>query len=67
MLYWRSMTTATRKELENLVEQKILEFFGDPDAGLEIKKSFLDTLRKNMRKSQKMTSHTAVLKKYGIR
>ena len=54
------------KKLENLVEQKILEFFGDPDSGLELKKNFLANLRKSMRKSQKLTSHADVLKKYGF-
>ena len=62
------MTTAQRnKKLGNLVEQKILEFFGDPDSGLELKKSFVDRLHKNMRTKQKLTSHSAVLKKYGLR
>lgn len=62
------MTTAERnKKLENLVEQKILEFLGDPDSGLELKKSFVAELRKRMSKSQKLTSHAAVLKKYGLR
>lgn len=62
------MTTAERdKKLENLVEQKILEFFGDPDAGLELKKNFLSNLRKSRRKNKKLTSHADVLKKYGLR
>ena len=62
------MTTAERnKKLEHLVEQKILEFLGDPDSGLELKKGFLSNLRKNMRKAQKLTSHADVLRKYGLR
>ena len=62
------MTTAERnKKLGALVEQKILEFFGDPDAGRTPKKGFLADLRKHMRKSQKLTSHKDVLKKYGLR
>lgn len=61
------MTTAERnKQLGNLIEQKILEFFGDPDAGLELKKSFVIKLRKIMRSNQKFTSHAEVLKKYGL-
>jgi len=60
-------TVEHNKKLENLVEQKILEFFGDPDSGLTLKKSFLTMLGKRMRKNQKFTSHTAVLKKYGFR
>ncbi|MBI3075067.1 MAG: hypothetical protein HYY92_02545 [Parcubacteria group bacterium] len=56
------------KKLGNLVEQKILEFFGDPDAGLGLQKSFLLKLRKSMgQKSRKLTPHADVLKKYGVR
>jgi hypothetical protein len=58
---------AKNKKLGNLVEQKILEFFGDPDAGLTLKKGFLTSLRKGMQKNQKLTSHADVLKKYGCR
>lgn len=55
------------KKLENLIEQKILEFFGDPDIGLELKKSFLAKLRKSARqKSRLLISHADVLKKYGF-
>ena len=62
------MTEAERnKKLGNLVEQKILEFFGDPDSGLRLRKTFLDKLRKNMQKNQKLVLHEDVLKKYGLR
>ena len=56
----------THKQLGNLVEQKILEFFGDPDSGLTLKTSFLNMLHKRMKKSQKFTSNSAVMQKYGI-
>jgi len=59
--------SANDKKLENLVEQKILEFFGDPDVGLTLKKTFQVALHKRMSKSQKLISHTAVLKQYGVR
>ncbi len=62
-----SMTVVERKELENLIEQKMLEFLGDPDSGLELKKGFVSALRKKMRGNQKPISHAAVLKKYGLR
>ena len=62
------MTSAQlNKQIGAIVEQKILEFLGDPDAGLELKKSFLLKLRKSMRSNQKYTSHAEVLKKYGLR
>ncbi|HEY4501481.1 MAG TPA: hypothetical protein VJJ20_00205 [Candidatus Paceibacterota bacterium] len=62
----------TAKEQEQklgaLVEQKILEFLGDPDSGLELKKNFIVRLQKNMRqKNRKLASHADVLKKYGFR
>lgn len=59
-------TKAQNEKLEDLVEQKILEFLGDPDNGLTLKKSYLATLNKRMRKTQKLTSNSAVLKKYGV-
>ena len=59
-------TVKRSKKLENLVEQKILEFFGDPDSGLTLKKSFLTILKKRMRKAQKLAPHSTVLKQYGI-
>lgn len=63
-----TMTTAERnRNLGNLVEQKILEFFGDPDAGLELKKSFVKELQKRLRKRQKLIPHSDVVKKYGLR
>ena len=62
------MTTAEKDQhIGNLVEQKILEFFGDPDAGLTLKKSFASKLRKRLGTSQKLISNTGVAKKYGIR
>ena len=63
------MTTREReKKLGDLVEQKTLEFLGDPDSGLELKKGVLARIRKNMQqKNRKLTSHADVLKKYGLR
>lgn len=62
------MTTAQRnKELGNLIEQKILEFFGDPDEGLELKKSFITELKKRMKSKQKTIPLSMVMKKYGLR
>jgi len=61
------MTTAERnKELGNLVEQKILEFFGDPDFGLELKKPFITELQRRLKKKQKFLPLSSVIKKYGF-
>lgn len=66
------MTTAQlNKRIENIVdrrvEQKLLEFLGDPDEGREVKKSLITRLQKQMKeKNRKLTSHADVLKMYGL-
>ena len=56
------------RKLQNLIEQKILEFFGDPDAGLELRPSHLRELKKRMaQKNRKLTPLSVVAKKYGVR
>lgn len=67
MTYMNSTKIQQEKKLEHLVEQKILEFFGDPDAGLELKKGFASMLKKRMQKPQKLTSNVEVAKRYGLR
>lgn len=63
------MTTAQlSKQIGDVVEQKLLEFFGDPDEGLEVRKSIVIRLRKQMKeKNRKLISHADVLKMYGLR
>jgi hypothetical protein len=62
------MTTAQReREIENIVERKLLEFLGDPDEGLKLKKSFVANLRKSMKDGRKSISHSVVMKQYGLR
>jgi hypothetical protein len=62
------MATAQQsKKLEHLVEQKILEFLGDPDSGLTLKKSFVTELKKRMRKTGKLTSNRDMAQMYGVR
>ncbi|MEK7515918.1 MAG: hypothetical protein AAB555_03295 [Patescibacteria group bacterium] len=61
-------TTQLNKQIGEIVEQKLLEFFGDPDEGLEVRKSLITRLRKQMKeKNRKLTSHSEVLKQYGLR
>lgn len=60
------MTAKQHKNLEYLVENKILEFFGDPDNGLALKRGIHNMLNKRMQKTQKLTPNSAVLKKYGV-
>ena len=61
------MTNRERENISKLVEQKILEFFGDPDHGLQLKKSFVDDIRKRTKKKQVLINHSVVEKKYGLR
>ena len=66
--YSASMTNSERnKKLGNLVELKMLEFFGDPDNGLALKKPFVTALRRRLGKKQKLTSMVDVARRYGIR
>jgi len=62
------MTTAQlNKQIGDIVEQKLLEFFGDPDAGLEVRKSLITRLRKQMKeKNRKLTPLSEVAKMYGL-
>ena len=63
-----TMTNAQRnKQIGDIVEQKLLEFFGDPDEGLELKKSFVTELKKRMKTRGKTVPLSAVMKKYGVR
>lgn len=61
------MASQQNKKLGNLVEQKILEFFGDPDAGLSLKGGFAALLRSRLKKKQHLVSNATVARKYGVR
>lgn len=64
----RPMTTAQlNKQIGSIVEQKLLEFLGDPDEGLELKKSFITELKKSIKTKGKTVPLSIVMKKYGIR
>jgi len=65
---WPMTNAQLNKQIGDIVEQKLLEFFGDPDAGLEVRKSLIVRLRKQMKeKNRKLTPHAEVLKMYGLR
>ncbi|MBM4446997.1 MAG: hypothetical protein FJ023_06550 [Chloroflexi bacterium] len=52
-------------ELELLIEQKILEFLGDPDSGLELKHEFGEKLEKRLKTTSKRIAHEEVVKRLG--
>ena len=53
------------EDLEYLIEQKILEILGDPDAGLELRDDFKEKIRKRLEMPSKRVSHEEVVKKFG--
>jgi len=67
LCYTRMSTAQNKKKLEDLVEQKMLEFFGDPDSGLSLKRGFAAALQKRLKKKQRLFSHAEVARKYGLR
>lgn len=69
MCYSIHMTTAQREEkkIEAIVERKLLEFLGDPDAGLELRPSFVRELKHRLKNKQKYISHAEVMRRYGLR
>lgn len=58
----KDMTTG---DLEQFIEQKLLEFLGDPDAGLPLREEFKKKLEQRLSKSPKRISHQEVLKNFG--
>jgi len=54
-----------REDLENMIETKILEILGDPDAGLELREDFKAKLRERMSRTPRIISHEEVLKELG--
>ncbi len=54
-----------REDLENMIESKILEILGDPDAGLELKDEFKARLRERQNRASRIVSHEEVLKELG--
>ena len=52
-------------ELENLIEQKILEVFGDPDTGLELREDFKEKLKNRLSADSIRISHREAVEKFG--
>ena len=65
--YTCCMTQAQQeKQIEAIVERKLLEFLGDPDEGLKLRPSFVAELKKRIKSKQKLIPHAAVMRKYGL-
>ncbi len=54
-----------REDLENMIETKILEILGDPDAGLELREEFKVKLRERLSRTPRVVSREEVLKELG--
>lgn len=54
----------TVDDLENLIEQKVLELLGDPDAGLELRQEFKEELSRRMKNRSVTISYQEVIKKF---
>ena len=54
-------------DLEQLIEHKLLEFLGDPDSGLQLKKEFKRKLEQRLKKPSKRISHEEVLKRFACK
>ena len=68
MVHSRGMAISqSDKHLEHVIEQKIIELYGDPDEGLGLKDGFVKELRRRMAKKQRTVPLSQVLKKYGLR
>ena len=52
-------------DLEHMIETKILEILGDPDAGLELREEFKAKLRERQNRVSLTVSHQEVLKELG--
>ena len=54
----------TVDDIEHIVEQKMLEIIGDPDAGLHLTNKFKAKLEQRLKKPSKRVSHEEVLKRF---
>ena len=52
------------EDIEQLIETKVLEMFGDPDSGLQLKKEFKAKLEQRLNKPSKRISHKEVMKRF---
>lgn len=61
----KNINKLTIDDLENLIEQKILEILGDPDASLYLKGEFKQELKERIAKRVKRIPHKEVMKRFG--
>ncbi len=55
----------TIDDFEYLIEQKVLEILGDPDAGLELREELKEELKNRLKYPSRRVSHKEVIKRVG--
>lgn len=61
----KNVGSMSLEELESLIEQKILEIFGDPDSGLNLKDDFAQKLKARLSDAGRRIPHHEVVEKFG--
>ena len=51
-------------DLEHLIEQKMLEFFGDPDSGLVLRAEFKKELQRRLKNQRPKITHQEVANRF---
>ncbi len=54
----------TVDDLERLIEQKMLEFFGDPDSGLVLRAEFREELQSRLKNPRQKVAHQEVASRF---
>ncbi|MDD5398289.1 MAG: hypothetical protein PHU70_04325 [Dehalococcoidia bacterium] len=54
----------TADDLEHLIEQKMLEFFGDPDSGLVLRTGFKKELQLRLKNQRHKMTHQEVVNRF---
>jgi len=55
----------TLDDIEYLIEQKMLEFFGDPDSGLVLRTEFREELQRRLKNQRQKITHHEVISRFG--
>ena len=61
----RKNSAIAREDLEHMIEMKILEILGDPDAGIELRDKFKAKLRDRLNRPPRIIPQEEVLKELG--
>ncbi|MBF0316545.1 MAG: hypothetical protein HQL04_00090 [Nitrospirae bacterium] len=51
-------------DAEHPIEQKVVEFLVDPDAGLQLREEFVTEIEQRLNKQSKRISHSEVMRRF---